>query len=508
MLRRLRSLPLFVQLMGLGAGAMLVPALHAFMTRDYAVARPFFYSALLFGFLTALLGLASAANPAGNRERGLLLTLFAAFLGLPLMLAVPFNEAVPDTGLLNAWWEMVSSFTTTGATLYEPARLGMSLHLWRALVGWMGGYFILVMAIAVLAPLRIGGFEMFFAGGFGKASGVAPSFLRDGVSDPAERIAHFARMLAPAYLGLTFTLWILLLIAGDGSTQALVHAMSTLSTSGISALARPGEAPSGLWGEALILAFLAPAFSRRLWPGGGELRASEKLWRDPELLLAAALVALVVGFLFTRHFLAALEIAAPKGAGVAVARSLWGSFFTATSFLTTTGFESIGWNDARSWSGLGTPGVVLAGLAITGGGIATTAGGVRLLRVYALLRLGQRELEKLVHPQSVAGGGPVARRLRREGAYIAFIFFMLFALSIAGVMLAVTFFGTTFEPATILSIAALSNTGPLAVVAGDVPLDWAGLSDPTKLVLAGAMVLGRLETLAIIALFNPDFWRR
>jgi trk system potassium uptake protein TrkH len=116
-------------------------------------------------------------------------------------------------------------------------------------------------------------------------------------------------------------------------------------------------------------------------------------------------------------------------------------------------------------------------------------------------------LERIVHPSSIGGGGEMARRLRREGAYMSWIFFMLFALSIAGVMMAVSATGLAFEPATILSIAALSNTGPLAVVAGDAPLSWAELSDATKAVLALAMVLGRLETLALIALFNPDFWR-
>ena len=124
-----------------------------------------------------------------------------------------------------------------------------------------------------------------------------------------------------------------------------------------------------------------------------------------------------------------------------------------------------------------------------------------------MLRHGERELERIVHPSSIGGGGEMARRLRREGAYMAWIFFMLFALSIAAVMMAVSLTGLEFEPATILSIAALSNTGPLAVVAGDAPLSWAALSEATKAVLALAMVLGRLETLALIALFNPDFWR-
>ncbi len=508
MMRRFSHLPLFVQLMLIGAMAMVVPALHAMIDRQWPVARAFLYSSLLFTLLSFMVALASAANPrGGHRDRGLLLTLFASFLILPLMLAVPFNESVRDTGLLNAWWEMVSSFTTTGGTLYAPERLPTSLHLWRALVGWMGGLFLLVMAIAVLAPLRIGGFEIFFAGGFGQASGVAPSFLREGIADPGDRIAHYLRVLAPVYAGLTGVLWLGLILSGDPAETALIHAMSTLSTSGVTNLGRPGDAPSGLVGEMLIFAFFLPALSRRLWPGGGELRASDRLRDDPELLLALALVILVAAFLFVRHWVAALEIESARVAMPAILRSLWGSLFTALSFLTTTGFESTSWDDARAWSGLGTPGVILAGLTITGGGIATTAGGVRLLRVYALVRLGQRELEKLVHPQSVAGGGGVARRLRREGAYIAWIFFMLFALSIAGVMLAVTAFRIDFEPALILSIAALSNSGQLAAVAVETPIDWALLPDMPKVLLAFAMVLGRLETLAIIALFNPDFWR-
>ncbi|RWR45241.1 TrkH family potassium uptake protein [Sinirhodobacter ferrireducens] len=504
MLQKLRHVPLFVFLIAIAAAAMLVPAAHAFVLRNYAVSRAFFYSGVLFLMLSALLALATASNPKGHQGRTHLLTMFAAFVLLPVVLAVPFNESVRDTGLYNSWWEMVSSLTTTGATLYVPDRLAPSLHLWRALVGWMGGFFMLVMAIAVLAPLRLGGFEIFVAGN--SSGGEAPSLLRDGAAEPGERVVHYAGVLLPAYAGLTALLWLLLMMAGDDSLVALCHAMSTLATSGISPLTGVAGAPAGLVGEMLIFLFLIPALSRRLWPGGGELRASEKLRDDPELWLAAVLVGMVAAFLLMRHWIAALDVETPTAFGP-VLHSLWGSLFTALSFLTTTGFESASWDDARHWSGLGTPGLILAGLAITGGGIATTAGGVRLLRVYALLRHGERELNKLVHPTSIAGGGPTARKLRREGAYIAWIFFMLFAMSIAVVMMAVSLTGLAFEPATIMSIAALSNTGPLAAFAADTPLSWADLGDATKFVLAAAMVLGRLETLAIIALFNPEFWR-
>ncbi|KEO56357.1 TrkH family potassium uptake protein [Thioclava pacifica] len=504
--RAIRALPLPILLMGATALAMYLPATHALITHHHHTARAFFYSGTLFLFLTALVALANAANPRPRRAgRASLLTMLGAFTILPAMLAVPFDVAVPDTSFFNSWWEMVSSFTTTGGTLYEPDRLIGSVHLWRGLVAWMGGFFILVMAIAVLAPMRLGGFEVFFSGGpSGAPSAAAPA--ADGGAETSERIAHYAVTIAPIYTGLTILLWVLLLMAGDEPLVALIHAMSTLSTSGISPVGGMQGTGSGLSGEALIFVFLLPALSRRLWPGGGELRASERLGNDPELRLAGALVLIVPAFLFLRHWIAALEVRMPADFG-AIFNSIWGSLFTSLSFLTTTGFESSAWHDARDWSGLSTPGLILAGLAIIGGGVATTAGGVRLLRVYALLRHGERELDKLIYPNSIAGGGSMARRLRREGAYISWIFFMLFAISIAAVMMAVSLFGLSFEPASILTIAALSNTGPLAGIAADVPLSWAHLSDPIKAIFALAMVLGRLETLAIIALFNPEFWR-
>ena len=501
-MHRLHDFPLIVILMGIGAVSMIVPAIHGVAVHEIAIARNFFYAGILLLSMTLVLGLAAATNPAGPAARSHLLAMVFFFTLLPLIFAVPFNESIRDTGLYNAWWEMVSSLTTTGATLYAPERLPDTLHLWRAQVGWMGGFFILVMTISVLAPLRLGAFEVFFSGD--RSTGIpAPS---ERFSHPGERILRYTVILGPAYIGLTGLMWVLLLIAGDRPLVALCHAMSTLSTSGISPIGGPAAAGSGFGGEVVVFVFLAFALTRRFWPGGGELRASDKLINDPELRLALGIVLFVPAVLFLRHWIAALEVSVEPSLSM-VLTSLWGSMFTVLSFLTTTGFESAGWNEARSWSGLGTSGLMLAGLAIMGGGVATTAGGVRLLRVYALLRHGERELERIVHPSSIGGGGEMARRLRREGAYMAWIFFMLFALSIAGVMMAVSATGLEFEPATILSIAALSNTGPLAVVAGDAPLSWAALSDATKAVLALAMVLGRLETLALIALFNPDFWR-
>jgi trk system potassium uptake protein TrkH len=148
------------------------------------------------------------------------------------------------------------------------------------------------------------------------------------------------------------------------------------------------------------------------------------------------------------------------------------------------------------------------GLALMGGGVATTAGGVKLLRVFTLYLNGLREMQKLIHPSSVSGKGAGNRRIRRQGAYTAWIFFMLFAMSLAVVTLALTGFGASFSDALIMSVAALSTTGPLLDVAAPEQILLTELSTSAKLCFAAATVLGRLETLAIIALLTPELWRR
>ncbi len=499
---RLLDLPLLVILMGITALAMLLPAVHAFVLHDFFTSRAFFYSSILFLVLTAILGVATSNYTPRNAARSHLAALLGAYLVLPVMMAFPFSEAVPDTSFANAWFEMVSDFTTTGATLYAPDRLAPSVHLWRGLVGWGGGFFILLAALAVLAPLNLGGFEVLSGGAVGR--GVGGQITR--VADPSERLMRYTLVLFPVYGGLTLLLWIGLLIAGDPSLVALIHAMSTLSTSGISPVGGMAGSKSGIPGEMLIFLFLIFAISRHSLPGVSQVEGRRDIRTDPEFRLGATVVIVVTLLLFLRHWTAAYETRTPDHL-IQALRALWASAFTVLSFLSTTGFQANGWDTAQTWSGLNAPGLILVGLSLMGGGVATTAGGVKLLRIYALFKHGQREMEKLVHPNSIGGSGTLARRLRREGAYVAWIFFMLFGLAVILVMALLTLTGIAFEPALVFSVAALSTTGPLATVATETPLSYAALGVDAKVILAGAMVLGRLETLAIIALLAPDSWR-
>lgn len=504
MLARVWELPLLVLLMGVTALSMWLPASHAVILRDHETARAFFYSGFMLLVLTVMIGIATVNRRARNPARANLAALVSAYAVLPVLMALPVVQGQPYIPWADAWLEMVSSFTTTGATLFDPAALPASVHLWRAQVGWMGGFFILVAAVAVLAPMTLGGIEVM--------SGRVPGRGDEGLSqitataDPARRVARQAAAILPVYVALTVGLWVVLLIAGQPNFPAFVHALSTVSTSGISATGGlPVEGPTFL-AEAAIFAVLFAALTRRLWPGSFAYDPGTKLRNDPELRLALALLAVVPLLLFLRHWIAATD----SGAGDATAalRALWGALFTTLSYLTTTGFTSADWITARDWSGLETPGLVLAGLAIFGGGVATTAGGVKLLRVYALFRHGERELERLIHPNSVGGAGQSARRLRREGAYLAWIFFMLFALSIAFFVAALALVDIPFETALILTLSSLTTTGPLASVAATDPVAVALLPAAAKAILAAAMIIGRLELLAILVLLAPDGWRR
>ncbi|WP_438989930.1 TrkH family potassium uptake protein [Lentibacter sp.] len=483
---------------------MYAPAVHALNWNNHHEARVFFYAGTLGVFVCSLIVITLSSGRAHRRSSlGSLAAVVAAYFALPLMLAVPFYEAVQTTSFLNSYFEMVSAFTTTGAPLFEPGRLSGTMHLWRAQVGWLGGLFVWITAAAVLAPLALGGFEVTASAEPGR--GDSP-MERYAPTTDATRLMRGLTGLAPLYIGLTAVLGICLMISGDEPLVAVIHAMATLSTSGISATGGLEGSVSGIRGEFLIFLFMFFGLSRLTFSTDTITTGRHGLHNDPEFRMGMLIVFGVTLLLFSRHWLASFEVSQEENL-IAALHALWGSFFTVLSFLTTTGFQSADWSAARGWSGLGAPGLILLGLSLIGGGVATTAGGVKLLRVYALYLNGLREMERLVHPSSVGRASSQSRRIRSKGAYIAWIFFMLFALSMAFVTLILTSTGVGFEDAIVLAVAALSTTGPLVQAAPEAPILLAQLSAGAKLTLCAAMVVGRLETLAIIALFNPALWR-
>ena len=496
-----RQFPAFVILLLVFSGLMLAPALHAARLEDWPVARGFLDHALFFAFFAVILGLATMNRQPRQEARYYLVTLLMSYLLMPLVLAAPLVALVPSLGIGGGYFEMLSCLTTTGATLFDrPQLIAEPLHLWRGLVGWLGGLMVLVTAFAILAPLGLGGFEIGIAGATRRGTG------RSGTMEEANlRILRSLRDIAPIYAGLTAALALALLLAGDRAFVAVTHAMATLSTSAVSPVGGVAGSGSGRLGEMAIAIFLLPAVSHLGFSLVSRRRRIPGL-SDPQVQLMLITVLGVTAILFLRSFVGAVEIERQDNLPAAL-QAIWGSIFTLLSFLTTTGFVSEDWRASQLWADLPEPSAILLGVAVMGGGIATTAGGIKLLRLYALYRHGLREMDKLVHPSSIGRRGQGEALISRGGARVAFIFLMLTMIALALIMLALAATGLSFERSLTLAVAGLTTTGPAIVTLGD-GLGYEDLSTLARVVFCVAMIVGRLEVLVIVAVFNPVYWRR
>ncbi len=504
----INRVPVVALLIGIMSIIMLVPSIQAASDGDWKSARGFLYSAM-FGFFIAL-SLGVLIRPLRGREapERELQVLLGVWLVLPFFAALPVYLLTPSVGPVGAWFEMVAALTTTGGSVYVKASdAPAAIQLWRGMAGWMGGLLTLLAAYIILSPRRLGGYEILAA-----ADGLVqnrPIDLRVASADFESRTDRALRTILPIYLGLTFVLAICFSTFGKPGMAAAVHAMSIVSTSGISPVDEGFHGTGSIWAEMVALICMILAASRLLYSPATQLGRTVSWYRDPEIRLLIGLSLVAAAALFLRHWIGALTI--DQGATAAVIeglRAAWGALFTAVSFATTTGFESFAWESSRGWSGLSNPSLILLALCTIGGGAATTAGGIKLIRAHALMRHGIRELERIASPNSVANATSGSRGLRREGAIIAWSFMMLFFLALLAAILCLTWTGMSFTDALIASSAALSNTGPAFAMIAERPSGFAFLGAVQHIVLAVAMILGRIETLAVIALFNADYWRR
>jgi trk system potassium uptake protein TrkH len=496
----LRQFPALVILMLMASLLMLAPATLAAVNHNWLVARAFFYEGVFFSIIAIILGIATMSRRPRVPARYHLMTLLMSYILLPVVLAAPLYEITPTTQFRDVYFEMLSCLTTTGATIFDrPRLLPDAVHLWRALVGWLGGLMVLVTAFGVLAPLNLGGFEISQRAWDARAARGAHS-----IEEASRRILAQSRVIAPVYIGATAALWVLLSMLGDHPFVALCHAMATLATSGISPIGGLEGAGSGRAGEFVIAIFLLFAISHR-GLNMNLLRGRPPDLRNPQIQLMLICVIGVTVVLFMRSFLGAVEIDRP-GNVAAAAQAVWGSVFTVLSFLTTTGFESHDWRAMQIWSGLPDPGAILLGLAVMGGGIATTAGGIKLLRIYALYRHGLREMDLLVHPSSVGHHGQGDQVISERGPQIAFVFLMLFLTALAAMMILYSAAGLNCDRSLALAVAALTTTGPVIRTLGE-GFGYGDLNAVSQAIFCVGMIVGRMEPLVIIALFNPAFWR-
>lgn len=492
------------------AALMLPPAALALIEGDDAMALVFLQWAGMIALAAIGVALASYRIVPRRAARGEIVTVVGFFAVGPLVAAVPLALALPELGLERAYFEMVSTLTTTGMTAFDRLDdLPPAIHLWRALTAWLGGFVALAAAAAVFNPRNLGGYEVQVdqrAGSVGRLPGL-PAWT--GIADRPSadrRLAGAFAAIGPAYAVLTLVLALSFSAAGVPPLAAVVQAIGVMSTSG---LAIDGSGfRGGLAAEGVALAFMAAAATRHAFSSGSPAARLRRFRGDPEVDLGMFTVAVAAGWVLLRGVdtVGIENLGRDLAAGVEAA---WGAVFTATSFLATAGYVSAAWEHSHARIGLNTPSMLLLALAAMGGGVASTAGGVKLLRSFALFQHGMAEMRQLVHPSSVPRRGVGAHRVGFAGAVLAWLFLMLFLLALGLVTLGLSAVAIPLDAALAAAIAASTNTGPAyAITAGPDSPSLSAFAPAGRLILCAAMILGRVEVLAVVALANPAYWRR
>ena len=485
-------------------------ALHAFVVNDRESSAVFAIctaGAFLFG---AALRMILLRHPIPAARSGLL-ALMAFYTVGPLIIAVPLAELIPGFSMIDAYFEMSSALTTTGASnILDIGDVPQTIVLWRSVCAGLGGFVCLVAALAIFAPLSIGGFEVRDVldrpDGSSKGGEAAIEALIER-REAMERTMRAVRLLAVPYAGSIILCMLALAAAGTPAFEALCYAFGAVSTTGFHV--NPGgiKAYDSWVIELVLICAIVPA-AIGVAVHQQALRGRFRVYReDPECRYMLIAVGSVVALLFMRHWIGAIETRSTDELGAGIS-ALWGSLFMAFSYITTSGFESADWEGATSWSGLRTPGVALIGLAIVGGGAASTAGGVKLIRAALLAKHSLNELARLTRPTEVRPIRSGRHRITQGAMRIVFVFVMLYVLAVVGSALALTATGFGMIDALMASISVLSNTGPLLPMISDDRNVYIDLADGAKLVLCVGMIVGRMETLAVVALLSPRTWRK
>ena len=491
---RFQKLPLAISIPTLFILMLMIPSVHGFISGDSHKGRSFFYAVLLglFGLTFLRFSLQGTVFPMHRHAQ--LWSLIAFFLGFPLLLAIPLYEVSAAGQFIDAYLDIVSTVTTTGLPVFAPGSLSETLVIWRVTLGWASGFLIWVFAWSIFAPLNLGGFE--HLGARGEAMTQTQNARQTTGRLPAEKFWSEAVRLGPVYLWITLAAALALLIVSGDPSYALLRAMATIATFGIEIPEHSGA--GGLGGEVILALVMLFALSRSTF---STVFARARKWRvteDPELRVAAGLVLVATlvligqGARYVEGLGAHLEL-------------VWGAFFTSLSYLTTTGLAS----DSLPVGlvNLDPVEIILVALAMIGGGVATTAGGIKLLRVFILTGHSRAEVNRLIAPSQVMSGQIESRSHDHHSAMLACVFLVLFILVMGAITLALTVAGSPVKDSLYLTLATVTNTGPLLPTDSGAETLVMSLPTQAKMILAAAMVLGRLEVLALLALLNPDIYR-
>jgi trk system potassium uptake protein TrkH len=409
------------------------------------------------------------------------------------MLPYLFTGAIPD--ITNAFFETISGYTTTGASILNDIEsLPKGLLFWRSLTHWIGGMGIIVLAIAILPLLGIGGMQLFAA----EAPGPSADKLHPRITDTAKRLWLI-------YVGYTLAETLLLKLAGMGFFDAMNHAMATLSTGGFStknnSLAYWNDQPLIQYIVTLFMFLAGSNFVLSYFAFKGKI---QKVLKDEEFKF-------YTGFIISFSIVAALVIyfqAQPQvsaslpmvfGYGESAIRH---ALFQVLAVVTTTGFVTA---DFTGWTPFLT--IFFFGLMFLGGSAGSTAGGIKVMRHLLIIKNGLLEFKRTLHSNAIIPVRYNNKTVPESIVYNIIGFFVLYMLLFIIGALVLAFMGLDFESAIGGAATSLGNVGP--GLGSLNPLsNFNDLPALGKWWCGFLMLLGRLELFTVLILFSPYFWRK
>jgi len=440
---------------------------------------------VLSGAITALVGFAGyfftrKANLEVTKRDGYVIVtsgwlFFSLFGTLPFLL----TGSIPD--FTNAFFETMSGFTTTGSTiLTDIEAMPKDLLYWRSMTHWMGGMGVIVLSVAILPILGIGGMQLFMA----EMSGITYDKLHP-------RITATAKRLWGIYVILTAMLTGALYFGEMDFFDAINHAFSTMATGGFSTRNESVAAfgPITHYTITLFMILAGTNFTLHYFALHGQFRKVFKNQEFKAYLLIIIIVTIIIAgvLVISRHF--------------PIEQSFRDALFTVVSILTTTGFVT---SDYLSWPSMLWMFVFV--LMLIGGSAGSTAGGMKIIRQLLLIKNSWMELRRATHPNAVLPVKYNGKSVSQDVIYKVMAFFLMYILIFGLATILISSLGYDFETSIGASIASLGNIGPGIGMVGPVD-NYAFFSDITKWLLSFLMLIGRLELFTVLILFSPYFWR-
>jgi len=419
-----------------------------------------------------------------TRKDGILIVVFGWLVAIAISM-LPFLLCEPrgTISVVDALFETVSGFTTTGASvLTQLEAQPRAILFWRSMTHFLGGMGILVLCVAIIPFLGVGGMQIY------RAEAAGPS--KDRLTP---RIASTAKLLWTIYIGMNLVLAVLLHFAGMNWFDAVNHAMATMATGGFSTRSASIAAYNSVTIESILTVFMILAsfnFALHYRVLRGDLLA---YFRNPECRFFVILWVLIC--------LAITGNLALKS-GEHWTTSIREAFFTVASIISTTGFATA---DYDLWPAFSK--ILLITAMFIGGCAGSTAGGIKVIRMFVLLKKMTRELRIFLRPKAVYPI-KIGRQIIDPGIISSItVFFFIFTMTFTAGSIAMSFFTEDIVTAVSAVIAALGNIGPGLGAVGPTQT-YAEIHDAAKVLLAALMLLGRLELYTLLVILMPGFWRR